>query len=402
MTLLTKIRNVAKYGATVTTGLEAIARSELRHKLQIEANVQQGKILFETDRCVKDLLKLKTINNLFVIVYDESFNDNQMPGGNDHLERFLMEVGDKCDWRIGLLKWSEVSGFECDIDKILTKDKSLRDVQPKFRVSSHRFGLEHNFTSPEICTVFGHVIDTKFGWPIKMKDFDLEVNANFCDNHLCVCITLTPECLASRHIKVSGLTTLKAVYCYAMLKLANVQTGEIVLDPMAGTGAIPVDVCYNWLDSEFHSFALAGELRKIDLDKCSVNLDISLEERRPPSDKMRLDVRKMPLRDESVDVIASDLPFGRRHGSKQGNKTLYPAMLRDMGRVARLKTGRAVLLTQDKHAMHLASVANRDLWTETSSSHVKVGNLHCYIYLFRRNKRKFDHNQSSHEEKESI
>jgi hypothetical protein len=331
------------------------------------------------------LLKLKTINNLFVIVHDEVFTDAQMPTENKYLEPLLMEVGDKCDWRVGLLKWKEVSGFECDIDKILTKDAALRVIQPKFRVSSNRHGLEHKFTSPEICTVFGHVIDTKFGWPIKMKDFDLEVYANFIENYLCICLTLTPECLANRHIKAFGLTTLRAVYCYAMLKLAKVETGDIVLDPMAGTGAILVETCYAWVDDEFYAFGLAGELQQIPLVKCSVNLNMESEETKPPSDKLRLDVTNMPFKDNSVDVIVSDLPFGRRHGSKRGNKTLYPAMLRDMGRVARLKTGRAVLLTQDKHAIQLASLANRNLWIEKSFSHVKVGNLHCYFYLFQRN-----------------
>lgn len=384
----------ARFGATVTTGLESIAKDEIKQKLQIEAIIHKGRIVFETSRPIGDILKLKTINNLFVIIHDEVFTDEQMPTESKYLEPLLMEAGERCDWRVGLLKWKEASGFErCDIDKMLMKNTDLKEIQPKFRVSSNRYGLKHTFTSPEICSTFGHVIDTKFGWPIRMKDYDLEVYANFSDNYLCVCISLTPGCLASGHIKEFGLTTLRAVYCYAMLKLAKVETGDIVLDPMAGSGAISVETCYAWLDDEFHAFAMAGELQEIPLGKCSANLNIDLQGRRPPSDKMRLDVTKMPIRDNCVDVIISDLPFGRRHGSKRGNKTLYPALLRSMGRVTRLSTGRAVLLTQDKHAIQLASAANRDLWTERSFSHVKVGNLHCYFYMFQRNDTKFSHDK---------
>lgn len=381
----------ARYEATVTTGLEAIAQDEIRQKLLVDAQVQQGRVWFETDKPLKDLLKLKTINNLFVIIYDGTVSEDQMPPDGPGLEPLLMKIGDQCHWRVGLLKWKEISGFQCDIDKILTKDRDLREKQPKFRVSSNRFGLEHKFTSPEICTIFGHVMDTKFGWPIKMKDYDLEVYVNFSQNHLYVCFTLTPDCLATRNIKVTGLTTLRAVYCYAMLKLAKVETGDILLDPMAGTGAIPVENCYTWLDGEFYAFGLAGELLKIPMDKCSVNLNMDQEERRPPADKLRLDVTKLPIRDESIDVIVSDLPFGRRHGSKRGNKTLYPNMLREMGRVIRRKTGRAVLLTQDKHAMHLAYDSNRNLWHGLTFNHVKVGNLHCYFYVFHRNETKCPH-----------
>jgi 23S rRNA G2445 N2-methylase RlmL len=225
-----------------------------------------------------------------------------------------------------------------------------------------------------------------------MKNYDLEVYANISEKHLYVCITLTPDCLDMRNIKVTGLTTLKAVYCYAMLRLAKIETGDIVLDPMAGTGAIPVESAATWLDDEVYAYSLAGEISAAPLDKCKVNMNMTGgpdDKRRPPGDMLRLDVTRMPFKDNSIDVLVSDLPFGRRHGSKKGNKVLYPALLNDMARIARLKTGRAVLLTQDTHAIRLAYDANRDLWHEKMYSNVKVGNLHCHFHLFQRNETKY-------------
>lgn len=47
------------------------------------------------------------------------------------------------------------------------------------------------------------------------------------------------------------------------------------------------------------------------------------------------DAGSIPLRDCSVDVIVSDMPFGRRCSSHKANLTLYPAMLKECYRVLR-------------------------------------------------------------------
>ena len=114
---------------------------------------------------------------------------------------------------------------------------------------------------------------------------------------------------------------------------------------------------------------------------------------KPPYDLLQLDVTSLPFRHDSIDVIVSDLPFGRRHGSKKVNSTLYPALLRDMGRVARVGSARAVLLTQDFKSMNLAYDKGRKFWFQKLCSFVKIGNLNCYIYLFLRNDTQFEVNK---------
>lgn len=372
----------ATYEATVSTGLEGIAKDEVKEKLHVDAVVQKGRVLFTTDRKVRDILRLKSISNLFIIIYDENLKDEDIPNDGSCLESLLMKVGEKCCWQTGISKWQEMSEFDCKLDDIMTKDSELRVKQPKFRVSSNRYGPKHQFTSPEICSVFGHVIDTLFGWPIKMKDYDLEVMCNFNVNHLYVAITLSPKSLDRRHIVETGLTTLKAATCYALLRVAKIQTGDIVVDPMAGSGAIPVECCASWND-EWFAYTLGGELKDVPLAKSRVNLNI-FQDNRPPSDLLKLDVTCLPFRQDSIDVFVSDLPFGRRHGSKRVNRTLYPALLTEMARVSRVKSGRAVLLTQDLKSMNVASDKNRDYWFQKMCQFVKIGNLSCYIYLFLR------------------
>ena len=72
---------------------------------------------------------------------------------------------------------------------------------------------------------------------------------------------------------------------------------------------------------------------------------------RPAADFIQWDCLLPCLRDNSVDIIVTDLPFGKRSGSKADNRVLYPRTLLSLARVVRPGTGRAVLLTQDKNSM---------------------------------------------------
>jgi len=379
-------KRVAFYEATVTTGLENIAKDEVKEKLNADATMQQGRIWFSTDARVERILSLKSVCNIFVIIHDQKLGQDEMPTDSDGLEPLLFKVGDCCDWSNGLTKWQESGGFACSMENLLTKDTELKARQPKFRVTCNRYGPDHAFTSPEICSIFGHVVDTKFGWPIKMKDFDLEIMVNFNYDHLYVGLTLTPIALDRRNIVSTGFTTLRAATCYALLRTARIKSGDIVIDPMAGSGAIPVECCDCWSD-EWQAYTMAGELQSIPLEKCRINLDIFKQ--KPPFDLIQLDVTYMPLRDCCIDVVVSDLPFGRRHGSKRANKTLYPALLHNLSRIVRPGTGRAVLLTQDFKSMNLAYDRNRKFWFQKLCHFVKIGNLNCYIYLFLRNQTLF-------------
>ena len=71
-----------------------------------------------------------------------------------------------------------------------------------------------------------------------------------------------------------------------------------------------------------------------------------------PVDVAQWDVTRIPMRNAMADVIISDLPFGKRLGSKIDNRVLYYKALIELARVTRLKSGRAVLLTHDRNSMN--------------------------------------------------
>jgi len=382
----------ARYEATVSTGLEKVAQEEITQKLRAKTEISKGRVILESDKPVSEILKLKTINNLFIIIYDQIIEDSSMPQDTSQLESLLMKVGDSCNLRLGLSKWHQLSRFDrCKFDDLFLKAIELRDIQPSFRVSSNRHGKDHKFTSPEICSIFGHVIDTKYGWPIKMKNFDLELYVNFSENHLYATITLTPVTLACRNIITTGYTTLKGATCYALLRFANIESGDLVLDPMAGSGAIPVENIVAWNDEEWRSFTLCSDLTHSIISKSKINMRAVSKIKNPPSDVMRSDVTYCPIRDGTIDVVVTDLPFGHRHGSKTANRSLYPKMMLELSRITRPVTGRAVLLTKDFRSMNLAYDATKHYWTQTLCNHVKIGNLNCWIYRYQRNSEVYNH-----------
>lgn len=60
-----------------------------------------------------------------------------------------------------------------------------------------------------------------------------------------------------------------------------------------------------------------------------------------PLDIYQWDVCNLPLKSNRVDVFVTDLPFGKKSGSKHENWTLYPKALKEMARVCSTGSGRA-------------------------------------------------------------
>ena len=90
------------------------------------------------------------------------------------------------------------------------------------------------------------------------------------------------------------------------------------------------------------------------------------------------------LRDNSVDVVISDLPFGRRSGSKADNRKLYPDTLLSLARLVRPNTGRAVLLTQDKTSMFKILPKVAKFWVKSRVVSTNIGGLTALVFLLTR------------------
>src|SRR5690606_6844598 len=129
------------------------------------------------------------------------------------------------------------------------------------------------------------------------------------------------------------------VLAATLVRMAKIGPGHLVADPFCGSGTLLVlaglagdDVRLFGADRDPEAVRLA----KINLDRFGVRARL----RTAPADRIE-------LRDQAADRVVANLPFGKQVGSHRDNERLYPAALREIGRILDPR-GRAVLLTDDK------------------------------------------------------
>uniref|UniRef100_A0A3P8TIR3 THUMP domain containing 3 n=1 Tax=Amphiprion percula TaxID=161767 RepID=A0A3P8TIR3_AMPPE len=426
-------------GATVPTGFEHTAAEEVKEKIGVDARISKdrGRIYFPitTDKLFQVHL-LRSVDNLFVVV--EEYDHYQFKESKEETLTELQQLASKLPWTDALEVWklnrtlkkkkghrkggnaakvkpnsdaSDTVAADAEqhelpqvlstaedqttvesVPEMETCERDSQEAAPeakviKFRVTCNRAGDKHSFSSNEAARDFGGAVQEFFQWKADMTKFDIEVLLNIHNEEVVIGIALTEESLHRRNISHFGPTTLRSTLCYGMLRLCKPQESDIILDPMCGTGAIPLEGAI-----EFNSsFYIAGDNNDMAVNR-TVNNICHFQKRRAdkgspsglPIDTVRWDLCSLPIRTSSVDIIITDMPFGKRMGSKKKNWDLYPSCLREMARVCRPGSGKAVLLTQDKKCFSKAISRMGGLWRKLHTVWVNVGGLHAGVYLLKR------------------
>lgn len=422
-------------GATVPTGFEHTAAEEVKEKIGVDARISKdrGRIYFPitTDK-LSQVHLLRSVDNLFVVV--EEYDHYEFKQSKEETLMELQQLASKLPWTDALEVWKlnrtlkkkkghrkggnntkikpnneagDVAVADTEqlpqvLSEVQEKAESAPDSETceqdseetapeakviKFRVTCSRAGDKHSFSSNEAARDFGGAVQEFFQWKADMTKFDVEVLLNIHNEEVVIGIALTEESLHRRNISHFGPTTLRSTLCYGMLRLCKPQASDIILDPMCGTGAIPLEGAI-----EFNSsFYVAGDNNDMAVNR-TVNNVCHIQKRRAdkgstsglPIDTVRWDLCNLPMRTSSVDIIITDMPFGKRMGSRKKNWDLYPSCLREMARVCRPGSGKAVLLTQDKKCFAKAISRMGGLWRKQHTVWVNVGGLHAGVYLLKR------------------
>lgn len=428
--------------ATVVTGLEDVAAEECKEKLGVTCVQARGRIFIDVNIAdVPKVLLLRSIDNVNIVltmVKNFSFGDQR-----EHCFEQLYKFAEKQDWRKGMRVWKDVFSYpgepitkivplkneycrprpDVDLKRMkltspllenlpksvvpehLRNDKELPVVDdsakqeekseepasstaveavasgPRFRVSCSRTGSTHKFGSPEAARQFGAGVNEMFMWPVNLTNFDLEVLLCIDTEFVYVAISLTREPLFKRNLTHFGRTNLRATVCHNMVRLATPQLGEVILDPMCGGATIPMEgsLTHN------QAFHLGGDNYGQAVKRSRDNIHNLLRKGKSMAvDVAQWDATKLPLRSQCVDVVVSDLPFGKRSGSKADNRVLYYRSLVELARVTKMNTGRAVLLTYDKGSMIKNIKRVHTLWKSGASRTVNIGGLPAVIYTLYR------------------
>ncbi|KAF6026708.1 THUMPD3 [Bugula neritina] len=364
--------------ASVVTGLEFLAADEVKERLSVPEVLEgRGFITWSQDiETVTQALNLKIIDHLQVTMskFMVEFADENT-AALDQLEDLVPQV----DWQTGLNVWSHFTDFPHTVSSLPV------DSKPELGYVSQGWSATQ-VLFPEAGHRLGGIIQTRFGWNVNLKDFDLEVVIRITDNEVTFGIALTKVSLYHRNVSEFSRTTLKANICAGLLRLADIQPNEIVVDPMCGSGNVIVEGAL----THPHSFCLAGDIQEYCVGSSIANI-LAVNSKRQEQGLPQLnagviqwDATNLPLVTDSVDVIVTDLPYGKRMGNKVDNRKLYPMFLTEAARVTRPQSSRAVILTADRKCMNTVLPQVRKWWSMPRTTIINHGGIRSCIYLLRR------------------
>lgn len=173
--------------------------------------------------------------------------------------------------------------------------------------------------------------------------------------------------------------------------ISQVQVGDIILDPCAGVGTIPVEAsmrgCYGLggdlvtLDESIQSILLDYHKRANDLRWIRGIVGVA--------SALAWDAALLPIRGNSVDCIISDLPFGVRCMSSKKLHSFLPLLFAECARCLRTKTGKMTLLCGSYQVVlesldRIHSEDHRLFERPTSIIPINIGGLTAWIILLKR------------------
>ncbi|XP_052504870.1 THUMP domain-containing protein 2 [Budorcas taxicolor] len=210
-----------------------------------------------------------------------------------------------------------------------------------FRVSCRCSGaIAKTFTAQEVGRVIGIALMKQFGWKANLRNPNLEVFIHLSDIYSVLGIPVFRVPLACRaYIKTAGM---RSTIAWAMASLAEIKAGAVVLDPMCGLGTILLEAAKEWPDVYY----VGADVSDSQLSGAYDNLRAAgLKDK---IELLRVSVIELPLPSESVDIIISDIPFGKKFKLGKDIKRT----LQEMERVLRVG-GTIVLLLSEDHHRHL-------------------------------------------------
>ncbi|KAG7347765.1 putative RNA methylase [Nitzschia inconspicua] len=243
-------------------------------------------------------------------------------------------------------------------------------------------------------------------WSVSLEKFDVELVVVVLPGTLAVGISLRPYSFLKSKSFASGLippdvtapflgskatgdvVKLKTTTAHLLLELADLEEYDIVLDPCAGVGTIPLeaDQYFRWKKC----VGLGGDL-------ALNNPDLTRVARLLQSNNILAvwDASFLPIRTASVDVIVSDLPFGQQCLSQSALNQLLPLLFSECARALVPATGRMVLLCGGTPRIFFDNLSrwSGKYWQQPvrRASPVNIGGLLAWVIRLDRNNKEFSY-----------
>lgn len=316
-----------RYLAHVVPGLEHVVQAEIESTLPSVRRVTSLKrfdertslLIFAYPGAPQDLLGLGTVEDGFALAAD---------------------VDGVPSTRVGLSVIRDALRRSKRLEQAAAAALSVRPRRrgkPTFRVVARMAG-RHGYRRIDLQrAVELGILDRMPAWRLAEDNATIEAWAQLVGGRLILGFRLSDIEMRQRDYRqVSLPAALKPTIARAMVLLSEPREDDVFLDPMCGSGTILIERALTCP----YRLLLGGDADPEALEATRANIG----RRHKPIEIRHWDARSLPIDGASVSVLVTNLPFGKRIGTPEDNRSLYPALLREWSRVVQ-PAGRMVLLT---------------------------------------------------------
>lgn len=288
------------YYSTFITGFQEIVSNSLKEKLknaQIDLMLD-GVVVYKSNEPIEKILGIRFLNNTYVLLRITAYS--RMISIKSLIRDFLQNSNKTYPFSHSVLnnkKYFRV--IASDENQIVAIDKNLLGKLEKILVKKLQLKVDRAKPDTEV-------------WFLKRRE-----GYGFVGLRL----TQTPN-----YEKILHKGELRPEMAHIMCLLAEVQKEDVVLDPFAGYGSIPVECVKNFQVKEVIVGEKDKEMFKI--------LRIKLNKTRSKTSVWRMDALNLvSLADKSVNKIITDPPWGFYDNKNANLKEFYTKMLIEFIRI---------------------------------------------------------------------
>ncbi|MCY4403121.1 MAG: methyltransferase domain-containing protein [Candidatus Poribacteria bacterium] len=307
------------YSISTTAGLENIARQEIN---SLVGDTKQFKIImrkpqrivFQYTGSPKDLLSLRTAEQLFLVV--------------QHIPKMTRSRRSLTAISSSLKRFNFANTFDCCRQVGLKIRK-----RTQFRVMTRMSGFR-NFQKRDLQQIIERSLVDR-GWQLTRSGSGIDVWAEMHGEDAYISIRLSRPDMAQRSYKQASVPhTLKPTIASSMVRLTQPQSNDIFLDPMCGAGTILLERAFTGR----YGYLIGGDISEGALDATRRNFG----RQHQPRQFFHWDAHTIPIQTNSVDKIVCNLPIDENYDNNSNLQELYRKVLIEFERV--IKSGGKIVL----------------------------------------------------------
>jgi tRNA (guanine6-N2)-methyltransferase len=315
---------LGSYYAMTMPGLETIAFSEIKTRMPDAELVKfaRGIVLFRTGAPVRDLLKLRTTEDVFVLL------------------RHITHLGRAKE----ALRVLHSATAQVDLPRALALWRAARRTpSPRtWRVVSQKYG-QHDYRRIDAGEAVGAALRRSLPRSIQHHEesADVEFWVWISGSEALIGLRLSDSTMRHRRYQLAHMpASLRPTVAAAMGWLSIPTRDDRTLDALCGSATLLIE---RGQLQEYQQL-IGGDIRPEAISAARRNalaagVNISLQV---------WDARSLPLDAASITRIITNLPFGKQIGTSESNEHLYPALAAEFGRVLAADGVLVALTSQDR------------------------------------------------------